>query len=244
MPASSALLRACFVGASAAVHVVAFATFGHAPPSGRLEMPRADDIVVAELVPPIDDPATDPGGDAVNRRPFGALPTHRRSVPVAPDHDARPHGARLPFAAPLALRDESPPVEAVASPARFTMVVGASPVHAQGRASSQGAASEPAADDKGPLSEDDVSSPAHPVGLIAPAYPPEARALTVEADVVLAIVVTAAGTVAEARVERRAGFGFDEAVLAAVRAAHFVAATQDGRPVAVRMRLAYSFRLQ
>jgi TonB family protein len=80
--------------------------------------------------------------------------------------------------------------------------------------------------------------------LIAPVYPTEARAQGVEADVVLAIVVTAAGTVSQARVEKRAGFGFDEAVLAAVRAARFTAAQREGRAVPVRMRLAYSFRLQ
>jgi len=223
-PASSALLGACFLGASTAVHVVAFVTFGHAPPWLPAETPHLDDIVVSEIVPSVDEPAPEPA-HVPNRSVFVRPPTHRHPYPVA-----------LPLAAAA---DVEP-----APPARFTMVIGGASVTGGGHVSAQGAPAATPGDDEAPLSERDVSSPAQTLGVIAPIYPPVARAQGVEGDVVLAIVVTTAGTVADVMVERRAGFGFDEAVLAAVRAARFMAARRDGRAVAVRMRLAYSFRLE
>jgi vitamin B12 transporter len=93
------------------------------------------------------------------------------------------------------------------------------------------------------MSEDNVSSPAHLVGSTSPVYPAEARAEEVEADVVLAIVVTARGTVADARIAKPAGFGFDEAALAFVREARFSPARHQGMRVAVRMKWTVSFRL-
>src|SRR5258708_10147543 len=197
MPASSLLLRTCFLAASTAVHVGACAAAGPGPNSRPAERPRVADILVDEIVPPNDEPAADPGAAVVKRSVVGAAP-------------ARMH------AHPPALRSASPP--------RFAMVVGSAPAASDEHASAHTAVSAPPGVDEGPVSENDVSSPAHPMGPIAPVYPAEARAQGVEADVVLAIVVTAAGTVSQASVEKRAGFGFDEAVLAAVHAARFTAA--------------------
>jgi TonB family protein len=96
----------------------------------------------------------------------------------------------------------------------------------------------------GALAEDQVSAPARLEGSLSPAYPPEARAQEIEADVVLALVVGATGSVNEATVLRHAGYGFDESAMTAARAAHFVPAQRDGISVAVRMRWTVSFRLR
>src|SRR5260370_17841832 len=81
--------------------------------------------------------------------------------------------------------------------------------------------------DVSPLPEEIVSSPARLATLMSPAYPAEARAQEVEADVVLTIVVTSAGEVSDARIVHAAGFGFDEAALSAARAARFTPAQRD-----------------
>jgi outer membrane biosynthesis protein TonB len=47
-----------------------------------------------------------------------------------------------------------------------------------------------------------------------------------------------------ARLLRGAGFGFDEAALAAIRNYRFAPATVDGRAVRARMNWLVSFRLQ
>ena len=78
----------------------------------------------------------------------------------------------------------------------------------------------------------------------APVYPQEARAEGVEADVALQIVVDATGRVSDARVVRRAGYGFDDAALTAMRAYRFSPAQKDGHPVRVRMSWSVSFRLR
>ena len=60
----------------------------------------------------------------------------------------------------------------------------------------------------------------------------------------LEIVVDAGGHVMDARVTKRAGFGFDDAALAAVRTYRFAPAQHEGRAVGVRMRWSVSFRLR
>jgi protein TonB len=246
IPASSGALRVFLLGASAAVHAAAFVALGH-PPPGTDDAQRPEDIAVDELVPPVETQTADPPPDVQESpAPF------RMHKPPSPDHNPRWHDPSTVHA-PTALAENDPvapssaPADSapsVAAPARFTLVVGNTGVQ-PGAATAQTAIAglEPGGDAT-PFAESDVSAPARALEAIAPPYPPGARAEGVEADVVVAVVVTAEGRVSDARVERRAGFGFDEAAVAAVRAARFLPARRDGRPVAVRMRLAYAFRLR
>jgi len=82
------------------------------------------------------------------------------------------------------------------------------------------------------------------LGAVSPAYPAEARAQEIEANVVLALVVSSLGAVEDARVVKGAGFGFDEAARSSIRRARFVPARHQGQAVAVRMRWTVSFRLR
>jgi protein TonB len=224
------------------MHVAAFVTFGHAPPPAAGEARRTDDIAVDEFVLPVETPIANPASTGDGPAPW---PVHKHPNPALPDHGA-PVRAPVAVAASEPSAHSSAPADASAAapaPARFTLIIGRTPMP-QGEAGAQTAAAEVArGSDATPLSESDVSAPARVVGAITPSYPPGARADGVEADVVVAVVVTTEGKVSDARVERRAGFGFDEAAVAAVRAARFVPARREGRTVAVRMRLAYSFRL-
>jgi protein TonB len=101
-----------------------------------------------------------------------------------------------------------------------------------------------AGSDGSPLPESRVSVPARELRKVLPAYPAEARAQEIEATVVVEIVVDASGAVRDARVTRRAGYGFDESALAAVRATRFSPARLEGSAVAVRMRYNVVFRLR
>ena len=77
-----------------------------------------------------------------------------------------------------------------------------------------------------------------------PSYSREAQEARVEADLPLLILVDTAGHVSDAKVQRRAGYGLDEAALKAVRQWTFRPRLKDGHPVAVRVRWTMQFRLE
>jgi protein TonB len=249
----SVALRACLLGTSAAVHVVALVTLGHGPAAPASEGVPAESVAVDELVPSVEDPGPGPTPEAPPRAPLAPRVARRHGYPGAPHHDPRlphPHDA-APVDAPLAAAHDEPPATALPRPdlappdeppARFSMV--ASTPRAGGPDPAWDRHAPPTGDSDAPLPESAVSRPARPVAAIEPAYPAAARADGIEADVRLVIVVSAEGAVSDARVEKRAGYGFDEAALVAVRAARFEPARSGGRAVAVRMRLGYSFRLE
>lgn len=89
-----------------------------------------------------------------------------------------------------------------------------------------------------------VSTPAKLATSVTAGYPVDARADDVEGDVGLEIVVDATGQVVDARVVTRAGHGFDESALAAIRRYRFAPAQREGRNVRVRMPWTVSFRLR
>jgi TonB family protein len=74
-----------------------------------------------------------------------------------------------------------------------------------------------------------------------PEYTSAADAARVEATVELVVVFNADGTYGPIDVVRWAGFGLDEAAVAAVRSRHFVPATAGGRPVPARALLRFDF---
>jgi TonB family protein len=74
-------------------------------------------------------------------------------------------------------------------------------------------------------------------------YPEAARRDGAEADVGLELLVSEAGEVAEVRVVRRAGQGFDEVAQQLGRRMRFQPAQRGGRPVAVWIPWTWKFRL-
>ncbi|HET9932702.1 MAG TPA: TonB-dependent receptor, partial [Polyangiaceae bacterium] len=76
------------------------------------------------------------------------------------------------------------------------------------------------------------------------AYPAEAQARGLEADVVLALEIDENGAVTNANVAESAGHGFDEAARAAALNFTFVPANRDGRPVKSRILYRYSFHFR
>jgi TonB family protein len=94
------------------------------------------------------------------------------------------------------------------------------------------------------LSASQVSVPARLLISVPVAYPPEARAADVEANVAVEIVVDARGRVVEARALAASGYGLDAAALRAVRAYRFSPAQRAGHAVRVRMRWTVLFCLR
>jgi TonB family protein len=74
-------------------------------------------------------------------------------------------------------------------------------------------------------------------------YPDAARREGIEADVGLELLVSEAGEVAQVRVVRAAGQGFDEAARQLGRRMRFEPARRGGRPVAVWFPWTWKFRL-
>jgi len=254
--------------ASAAFHgAIAVAVGGHgASPAA----PAASGIQTIDIV--VDEPAKVPVEEEHEPAPntpasggrAASAPTHHHDYPVAPDHDATPHDPSLVHAplAPAAPATEEPPVAEAppAAPPRFTITLSSSGAravtaapasdhdhdhdHEHGVGSGSGGAG-PGGDGTGEVvAESAVSRPARLVLGPAPAYPPAARAAEVEAEVPLVIVVDRAGSVIDARVAEHAGFGLDEAAVAAVRRYRFSPAERAGRAVAVRMKWSMQFRLR
>jgi TonB family protein len=103
----------------------------------------------------------------------------------------------------------------------------------------------PGAEDDGEVSDESaVSARAIMTAQPVLAYPREARAAEIEADIPVEIVVDATGHVVQARVPKPVGFGLDEAAIDTLRRTHFRPAQRHGRSVAVRMKWTMQFRLQ
>lgn len=231
MPAQAA--RALFLAASTGLHATALVAVGPAASSsdGWRRSPEPDFPI--EVAPALELDARGPRvvQDVTRVSEFVPRPT-----------PAHPHAPAVPPRADARAQDPSQ-----TAPAHFTMTVVQQDVP-EGPRASAASRSRPSADPEEPgsavLPENGVSSPALLTSSLAPPYPPQARAQEVEADVVLSIVVTSTGAVADASILRPAGFGFDEVALRAVQAARFAPALRDGQRVAVRMRWTVSFRLR
>jgi TonB family protein len=199
-------------------------------------------------------------------------PDHTHPYPV-PGHDARPHDPSQPHshesarddhdhdhdhdqaeaaaAAAVVANDSAAkmPVFAMAS-GSGSMTAGSTRVaaDAKGDGNGNGTASVGSANEGAganvtyPVTG--VSVPAKLVASATAAYPSDARADDVEGDVGLEIVVDAQGQVVDARVSKRAGHGFDESALNAIRRYRFSAAQREGRNVRVRMPWNVQFRLR
>lgn len=75
------------------------------------------------------------------------------------------------------------------------------------------------------------------------AYPPEAAAQGLTADVRMLITISADGTLSDVTLAEPVGHGFDEAALAAVRQFVFTPAEVDGVPAPVQVEYVYHFTL-
>jgi TonB family protein len=102
-----------------------------------------------------------------------------------------------------------------------------------------------------PTSKDQVPAPKAPVLTKTPSllkfveavYPKDAETAGLSGEVGLDIDIGVDGSVAAARVVRPAGYGFDEAALAAVKQFVFSPAELDGKPAAVTIGYTYHFLL-
>lgn len=200
-------------------------------------------------------------------------PDHTHPFPVA-NHDARPHDPSQPHDhAPPSQADHDHDHDhdrPAGAPAEAANVVGhdsnaAMPVFsmasgngsmtagstrvadAKGGGAGNGAATAASGDGAASAvtySVNAVSAPAKLVSSVTAAYPTDARADDVEGDVGLEIVVDVEGRVVDARVVTRAGHGFDESAVAAIKRYRFSAAQRQGRNVRVRMPWTVQFRLR
>jgi protein TonB len=264
---SNALLRSAPVVASAVLHVgvaagLAMGAGGHGrAPAGDVPTTIEIELAPAEVTPPTPPaPAAPAAAREVDPEPRDVTPppTHTHDYPVPPSHDAQPHDPSIVHDHDAPPAPSADPTPAAASPAitsdapaelpRFTLASGSGAPSAAHRVASSGtgtgATGGVAASPEPVLPESAVSVAATLMARAAAAYPPAARMDDLEADVPLEIVVDTTGSVVDARVLARAGSGFDESALAAIRRYRFSPAQREGRPVRVRMRWSVQFRLR
>jgi protein TonB len=77
-----------------------------------------------------------------------------------------------------------------------------------------------------------------------PEYPMRAKRLGREGSLLLRLTIDKQGRVVEVEVVKKAGSGFDEAAVKAIRASTFAPAMKNGRPVACRTFLPIRFQLR
>lgn len=261
-----AILVSFGVHAGVAVGMVA-GSGGHAalgaPQNVTLEV--VDIETATETVPESPTPAK--VEETLPVAPSAPPPTHTHPYPVPFDHDAKPHDPSQPHdhasdhAEEHSAAAEAPAVATAAAAAPMpvfamstgggTLAPGATRVAGDARGSGNGSSLDGDHEhDHAHAHADEtygvnaVSAPAKLVASALAAYPPAARADDVEGDVGLEIVVDAGGNVVDARVIARAGHGFDDAALAAIKRYRFSPASREGRSVRVRMPWTVQFRLR
>ncbi len=102
----------------------------------------------------------------------------------------------------------------------------------------------PSAGDQGPVrSVAQVGQMPRMKMVVKPVYPEVAKKANVEGVVILQVEIDASGTVMAAQVVKSLGSGCDEAALEAVKQTAFVPAYEDGKPVPVRIRVPYRFKI-
>ena len=79
---------------------------------------------------------------------------------------------------------------------------------------------------------------------VSPVYPPFARRMGKEGVVRLRLFLDENGILKDAEIIKKAGYGFDDAALAAVRASAYHPAVRHGRPAPCRALLSVKFELQ
>lgn len=193
-------------------------------PAGTVEV----EVFVPELVPTVlpEGPST---------QPLAAAAPHARPAPV--------HAAAAPTAdavGPVLTADPAP-----TAPPRFTIAFATTAAPVNQPAADDGVAPSAAQLVAPPIVDASrVTTSARLLQSVTPAYPAAARELGLEAVTKLEIVVDEDGRVVHASFLERAGDGFDEAALAALRDYRFSPARVGDRVVRVRMPWSVEFRLR
>jgi len=81
-----------------------------------------------------------------------------------------------------------------------------------------------------------------PYRRLKPPYPDAAARAEIEATVDALVEIDAQGEVRSVQIERWAGYGLDDSVVATVKQMHFFPARRDGIPISLRVLLRYNFR--
>ena len=211
------------------------------PPPPWTRLTPAKVRLVGRTPPPHAEPEAKPPKLAEPRKaPQPAGPARvARAEPTPPPAPPSPLPAPRRFAVAM---EATVPGGGVAVPTT------AGPTAARGRADLPDSA--PVGENTGPAALDVVEVERGPRAMRQPSaeelralYPEEARREGLEADVKLELVVDEEGRVAEVKVLRAAGNGFDEAAVRAARGLAFSPATRGGRPVPVRIPWTLKFRL-
>ena len=79
---------------------------------------------------------------------------------------------------------------------------------------------------------------------VIPDYPRRAKSLHKQGTVILMLTIDAEGNLVDVEIVKKAGFGFDEAAVTAVKESAFTAASQNGTSIACRALLPIKFQLR
>ncbi len=205
--------------------------------------------------PPVGEPAPNPPAPVVHPRVPGKkpVPVHKIGTAdpaVSPPERAKPERQVLTAAHPS--EDEAPvshepPADTAASDSG-TPVGGTGSGAGTVQGTGTGAGGHPGGNKPGGAGgypEVGFGSPGGPRFLhkVMPAYPLFARKQDREGTVLLRVTINEAGRVVDIEVLKKAGFGFDEEAVKAIRESTFVPAMKEGKTLTCRALLPVRFEL-
>ncbi len=228
---------ALFLWASLLLHAVGLLLAARARPPGPLPRPRPSELVVVEVQPPVEHPPEPPPRTEPHLRPKLSVvaPRTPAHAETPPPNDAPPPepGPPPPVVVGLTLQSTTT-AGTVAVPVGNTLV---------GRPAERAEAPGSVRPGYAPLYLVDTRPELLEEINGEEIYPAQARKLSIEGQVVLAITVEADGHVSAARVVSGPGYGLNEAAQGAILRARFKPATKGGKPVATDLRYTYTFAL-
>ncbi len=242
------------IAAAAVIGIALFLFFGRGDKAPAPTEPPAA-AVGAPAAAPDTDPATTTAAPVASA-PAAALPAATAAAPVAvatptpgatPAATATPEARATATAAPTAIATVAPPTpEPAPATPEPTPVPPPAPTPAPTAAPRVETAPAAPSVRRGDLVElgPGVATPVL-VTVEKPQYPPIARRLKAQGEVVVSVLVDENGRVVETKLTRPypQDVGFNEAAMAAARTATFRPATKEGVPVKVWFQLRIPFKL-
>ncbi len=209
-------------------------------PAYRPPAPAPIDAQLCELPASVATATLEPGPPAPVEQPKPPPPVVPPRVPVKPQVRPRTIQKPVPQKAKVITRAVDAPGNAFTAPIEDAPAAVNTSSNSGARAGSGNNGSGGGSSEMGFGSSDGPRF----LSKTMPAYPPVAKRLQKEGNVLLRVTIDERGRPVDVEIVKGAGFGFDEEAVKAVRCSTFVPAKREGKPLACKVLLPIRFVLK